>query len=537
MAVLLQSDFDVVREVTDELPLGIWVARAPSGEEIYSNARFAEILGTDARGDVAVGQYAQPYGICDLEGRPYPEDRMPFVLALRERATVEADDIVIHRADGGRVHVRAFAKPIFDGAGEITHVVIAFIDITPEVTAIEARRESERRLMRAQRMESIGTLAGGIAHDFNNLLAVIKLVAAELSEGEADPDRRASLGMIDELTGRAATLTRSLLGFAGRGKHLAQRVSLAAVVGSLREIIRRTLGAGLEVTIDAPDAGCDVIGDFSQLEQVLMNLVVNARDAIGQRPGAGRLAVRVAEVTAAANDAATALGPTPPPSPNHVLLEITDDGPGVPRALRDRIFEPYFSTKGTPTRGAGLGLATVYGIVDSHGGVIEVADGPRGVGTTIRVLLPAAPPAPRAPAPTRRSAGPTPLGSASGTLLLVDDEPYVRGALRTALERIGYTVVEARDGVEALAVFGAQHADLDGVVLDMTMPRMGGRETYLGLRAIEPDVPVLLVTGHAANEEVQAVLDLGVRGYLAKPCGVEALAAAVARILEPPPAR
>jgi two-component system cell cycle sensor histidine kinase/response regulator CckA len=523
------SELEIVHAVADSLPVGVWVARAPSGEFVYANRCFSEIMGMAARDDVAAGGYAEPYGIFGRDGEHYPEDRMPFAQALRARATIEVDDLVIHRGDGRRVHVRAFARPIFAG-DVITHVVIAFIDITREVEAEVGRAESEARLIRSQRMESIGTLAGGIAHDFNNLLTVLKLVAAQLSAGERDAQRRGSLAIIEEITERASALTRSLLGFARRGKHRSQPMALNRVVGSLAEIIRRALGQGngIEVQLEtgAREGGW-VVGDFSQIEQVIMNLVVNARDAMADLPGPRALTVRTLDVQVAAPRAA-AHGEIRPG--RYVCVEVIDQGRGIPVELRERIFEPYFTTKlQGPTPGTGLGLATVYGIVEGHGGAIEVEPGPDGRGTLMRVLLPAAEPAEDRDATSPAAARAPERGS--GTILVVDDDPMVRASLAGALVDLGYQVIESHDGARAVEVFRERHGEISAVLLDLIMPTMGGRDCYRAMSEIDRGIPVVLMTGHAMNDEVQTLLGLGVAGFLAKPCSLDDLSVTVASVL------
>ena len=515
----------IAAAVADELPVGIWVARVPTGELMYANERFHEIMGMGARDDVAAGEYAAPYGICGLDGQPYPEDRMPFVQALEAGTTVTVDDIVIHRTDGSRVNIRAFAKPVRDAAGAITHVIIAFIDITREVDAEAARAESERRLRQAQRMEAIGNLAGGIAHDFNNLLAGLKLLAAGLKATERDPDRLASFTAIDELTTRAATLTRGLLGFAGRGHHRTVPVGLNPMVSGLAEIFRRTLVgvATIETRLEAPGDAV-VLGDGAQLEQVLMNLVVNARDAIESTGEVGHIVVSTRTQLVAEGEAA------PVREGRWLVLEVIDDGPGIPPHLRERVFEPYFTTRTQgPSPGSGLGLATVFGLVEQHGGTIEIDDAPGGRGALVRVYLPAAGvdklPAARArPAPRSPAKG-------QGMLLIVDDEPLVRVGMARVLRLAGYDVTEAASGAEAIEAFRADPQRFRAVVLDLVMPVMGGRATYEALRALRPDVPVLLVSGYDANDEVHALLELGVRGFLAKPCSLQDLSSAVAAII------
>ena len=502
-----------------------WVARAPSGVEVYANRRFAEIMGTGVKKDVSVGGYSQPYGILTRDGKPYPEERLPFVRAIAEKQVVVVDDITIRRPDNTCVDIRAYGRPVVDAAGTITHVVIAFFDITREVAAEKARAESEQRLQRAQRLEAIGTLAGGIAHDFNNLIFGIKLIAADLAASEPDAERKEALSVIDEITERSATLTRSLLGFARRGKHRAVPVCLSDVVASMAELLRRT-ASGLELTMElaSNDRGC-VIGDQSQLEQVIMNLVGNARDALH---GTGRVAIRTYDVQLSG-----------PPSPNaigaagagaYVVLEVCDDGPGIPADLRERVFEPYFTTKVIgPDRGTGLGLATVSGIVEIHGGSTEIDVGLDGRGTTMRIYLPVGIRPAEPVAPPKKATRPV----GTGTVLIVDDDATVRRALARSLVLVGYQTLEAASGAEAIETYRARGTEVRAVILDMVMPGMSGRTTYLGLREIDPKVAVILMSGYTLNDQVQEILDLGVKAFVTKPHSADQLAELLAEITAP----
>ena len=506
----------IISSLADDLPVGIWVARAPGGEFIYANRMFATLMGTGGITEAAVGGYAAPYGIFTRTGEPYPEHRLPFVRALEEQRVVVADDLSIHRPDGTHIDVRAFARPIADEGGVVTHVVIAFFDISLEVALARQRAESQERAQRTQRLESIGTLAGGVAHDFNNLIFGIKLIASELALNAEDESLRSDLALIDSITERAATLTRSLLGFARLGKHRSAPVAMEDVIGGMRELLVRTLaGIALEFNFAAEDRGV-VFGDQAQLEQVVMNLVVNARDALA---GRGRVAISTRTV----NLTAAPLGVTGSLAPGRtVVFEVADDGPGIVPADRERVFEPYFTTKTRgPDRGTGLGLATVLGVVEAHQGAIEIAAGLGNAGTTMRVYLPAgaalvaavAPP----PAVTARVKG-------HGTILVVDDDQIVRMALIGAIRKLGYEVLEASSGSQAIEVFRQHGARISGVVLDLVMPGLSGRDTYLALRALSPGVRVLLMSGYSMNEEVEAILELGVRSFLSKPYSMEALA-------------
>lgn len=516
------SDHDIILAVSEDLPVGIWVARAPGGEEVFANKAFAQIMGTGVL-DASVGSYSEPYGILTRDGKPYPEERLPFSRALAERQVVINDDITIRRPDGTCVDIRAVGRPVVDEAGTITHVVIAFFDITREVAAERARADSEQRLHRSQRMEAIGTLAGGIAHDFNNLIFGIKLIASDLASSEPDPKRKEALKLIDDITERSAALTRSLLGFARRGKHRATTLCLSDLIAAMSELLRRTsTGVELELDLQAEDRGL-LVGDQSQLEQVVMNLVGNARDAVGE---GGRVVIRTRDER---------LNEPPPRAIGvasvgaHVVLEVCDNGVGIAPELADRVFEPYFSTKTKgPDRGTGLGLATVLGIVELHGGSIEVDTGLDGAGTTLRVYLPATGRA-REPMTPPRLAAVVPPGT--GLLLIVDDDSTVRHAVARAVEALGYATVEAGSGVDAVEIYRAHQGEIRGIVLDMVMPHMSGRATYLALREIEPTVPVLLMSGYAVNEEVQAILDLGVKAFLPKPHSVEQLGEALAVVL------
>ena len=503
----------IISSLADDLPVGIWVARAPGGEFIYANRMFATLMGTGGITEAAVGGYAAPYGIFTRTGEPYPEHRLPFVRALEEQRVVVADDLSIHRPDGTRIDVRAFARPIADEGGVITHVVIAFFDISLEVALARQREESQERAQRTQRLESIGTLAGGVAHDFNNLIFGIKLIASELALNAQDERLRSELTLIDSITERAATLTRSLLGFARLGKHRSAPVAIEDVIGGMRELLVRTLaGIALEFNFAAEDRGV-VFGDQAQLEQVVMNLVVNARDALG-----GRVAIstRTVHITAAPPGVTGNLAPG-----RTVVFEVSDDGSGILAADRERVFEPYFTTKTRgPDRGTGLGLATVLGVIEAHQGAIEIAAGLGGAGTTMRVYLPAGPAlvAPVSPpAVTTRVKG-------HGTILVVDDDQIVRMALISAIRKLGYEVLEASSGSQAIEVFRQHGSRISGVVLDLVMPGLSGRDTYLALRALAPGVRVLLMSGYSMNEEVEAILELGVRSFLSKPYSMEALA-------------
>ena len=489
------SNEEIIHGLADNLPFGVWVARAPGGEFVYANATFAEIMGMTARGDVAVGEYAEPYGIYDRRGRLYPEDRMPFVQALKAGREVVVDDIVIHRHDGRKVYIRATARPVFNGKA-ISHVVVAFIDISREVAAEAARRETESRLRVGQRMESLGNLAGGIAHDFNNLLAVVKALASALHATETDPDRRSDLETIDEATRRAADLTRSLLRFAGGQTPGARSVDLSLVVRRTAWLLERSLDRRITITVDtAPTAW--VSGDETQMEQVVMNLTLNARDAM---EGDGEIVLLTYE------------------DGDEVVLEVADTGPGLDEALRERIFEPYFTSKQkSSNRGTGLGLSIVHGIVTSHGGRIEVKGRPGG-GSRFIVFFPAAHVGGSGETPVPKDAA-APDYQGTGIALIVDDETPVRRAAERLLTGLGFEVLAAAGGREALRLFARHGRSIRFVLLDVTMPDMDGKETLIALRAAGLEAPVVITTGYSLGTRALPLLDAGAKAFLPKPFG------------------
>ncbi len=509
---------ETIQLAADELPVAIWMGKVPSGDVVYVNREFRVVLGIEPPPGAARGGFVEPYGVHTPDGAKYPEDKMPFERAIKARATVVVDDIVIHRRDGRKVYLRVFAKPLFDDNGEMTHVLEAFTDITREVEAEQARAEGERRLARAQRLESIGQLVAGIAHDFNNLLTVTKLAVSQLLGSEKDSAKREALVDVETVTDSAIALVKNLLGFAGRQQHVLAPTDAVPVVQSVVELARRTFDKRIALRFEG-DESAWVRGDRTQLEQVVMNLLVNARDAI---TGAGSVvvSVRTRELAAGEIDGCAA--------GKYVVLEVTDDGSGIDPSIHDRIFDPYFTTKTFgPVKGTGLGLSTVHGIVRTHGGVALALDAkPRGA--TMRIALPACEPL----APESRPASARKLPHARGGLVLVvDDERLVRAATARALESLGWRVLEAEGGDEALALFDRHEKELAAVVLDMIMPGTPPRDVLAAMLATRADIPVLLVTGTSTGDEIRALLDAGVRGCLAKPFDEAQLGEALAAIV------
>jgi two-component system, cell cycle sensor histidine kinase and response regulator CckA len=384
------------------------------------------------------------------------------------------------------------------------------------VRDLTERRRLEEQLRQAHKMEAVGRLAGGIAHDFNNLLcAIIGYASVLLHDLPSSHPTRSDLEQIQQAGERAAALTRQLLAF-GRKQMLQPVVlDLNAIIARMEKLLRRLIGEDVQLLTELEPRLPGVKADPTQVEQVLLNLAVNARDAM---PDGGTLTIRTG--LALLDGERPELRPGP-----HALLAVTDTGCGMDEATRARVFEPFFTTKDVG-RGTGLGLATVYGIVRQSGGAIDVESAP-GRGALFTVYLPCATDAPAATPP------PPPAGARGGeVVLLVEDQPEVRQIARRMLQQHGYAVLEARDGAEALAIHAQQAGRIHALVTDVIMPGMSGRELAEQLTGRQPGLPVLFLSGHTGD----AVLRRGVCeenvAFLAKPFAPDELARKVREVLD-----
>jgi PAS domain S-box-containing protein len=485
------------------------------GQVVFANDTAARLFGA-AQPDEMVG-----LPVLDLVHPDYREQVTERVERLRAggaRSPLAAQRLL--RRDGTVFEAEIAATSVtYQGRPAVQTVVH---DVTERRRSEAALRELEGQFRQAQKMEAVGQLAGGIAHDFNNLLTVITTYSELLLErlDEGDPRRRDAVEIRDA-GGRAASLTAQLLAF-GRKQVLQPRVlSLNTVVSGVEPMIRRLIGEDVHVVMrPAPHLG-PVRADPGQLEQVLMNLVVNARDAM---PRGGTLSIEMADVRVEGSYAAR--HPAVAPGP-YVMLVVSDTGVGMDDATRSRAFEPFFTTKG-PGRGTGLGLSTVYGIVTQSGGHVWCYSEP-GRGTAFKIYLPRADGAelrPAEPGQARSTAG------GSEILLLVEDEEPVRVVSRRILERHGYTVLEARDGADALHVAARYPGTIDAVVTDLVMPELTGREVYRALAAWRPGLRVLYMSGYTDDDILRRGLADPGAAFLQKPFTAASLARAVRAVLD-----
>jgi PAS domain S-box-containing protein len=396
--------------------------------------------------------------------------------------------------------------------------VVAIIGVGRDVTR---RKELEEQLRQSQKMQAIGQLAGGIAHDFNNLLQAIRGHIELLMEDLQPEGRiREDLEAVQRSARRASDLTGQLLAFSRQQVLSPAVLDLNLVVSETRPLLQRLLGEGIELICATAAAPVLIRADQGQLEQVIMNLCVNARDAMGAN-GTIEIRTGVVELDSSRRQQHTELDPGP-----HAWLSVRDDGRGIAPDVLPRIFEPFFTTKGVG-EGTGLGLAMIYGIVHQHGGIIEV-ESEVGRGSTFTVLLPLTSGQPA----SKQDRAPAPAPGGRETILVVEDESTVRNLAVRVLERAGYRVVVATDGAEAIALYERIGREIDLVLIDVVMPRMGGREAARIIRERDRDVRILFVSGYAA----EASETEGIGDFLMKPYDANTLLGHVRLVLERGPA-
>jgi PAS domain S-box-containing protein len=473
--------------------------------------------------DAAVERYGytsdefRGLGVLDLATAP---ERATVRAMFASPTPVERLGPFRHRArDGTEFEVRITTYPVTFAGGPARFLLLEDVG---------ERERLERQLRQAQRLESLGQLAGGVAHDFNNLLGVIMGFASFAKERTANvggdqADLHHSVEQIEQAAVRAAALTHQLLAFARREVVQPTIVDAGSVVAGLEALLERTLGARVDLVTSLDRDLWPVEIDRGQLEQVVINLAVNARDAM---PDGGRLAIHVDDLVVDPDYAASRPGV---PTGRYVRLSVGDSGVGMDQATVQRAFDPFFTTK-PPGEGTGLGLATVYGIVTQAGGRVQIYSEP-GHGTTVTVLLPASDAG--TPSPEERPVQ-VELTGGSETVLVVEDEDALREVTARMLRRNGYAVLTAADGPEAIELVREHQGRIDLLVSDVVMPRMLGREVAERIQELQPDIRVLYVSGYAESIlGSKGTLEAGVR-LLEKPFSEPALLTTLREILDPP---
>jgi len=461
----------------------------------------------------------------------HPEDRDRVERAVREAIAERKPYRVEHRIvrpDGTIRVVEELSEVVCDPqTGQPERMFGVVQDITERREAERERQAFELKLQQAQKLESLGVLAGGIAHDFNNLLtAVMGNVSLALLELNPVSPAREPLLEAEKATQRAADLARQMLAYSGKGRFVIQRVYLAEVVGEMTQMLNVSVSKKAVLRFNHAAQVPAVELDVTQLRQIILNLVINASDAIGDRSGVIAISTGVMSCDEAYL-ATTWLGEEVPAG-LYSYLEVADSGCGIPKEQLAKIFDPFFTTKFT---GRGLGLAAVLGIVRGHHGALKVYS-EVGRGTTFKVLFPV--PADAGAVPSLAEE-PVARWQGHGHILLVDDEESIRAIAQRLLERLGFQVLTASDGREAVEVVREQGDRLTCVLLDLTMPHMDGEETFREIRRLRVDLPVVLSSGYSEQDVVQRFSGKGLAGFVPKPFSLPSLQTALMKALKVKP--
>jgi PAS domain S-box-containing protein len=512
----LRESEERFRLLTEVIPQLVW-SSLPDGFIDYCNPRWLDYTGL---------RQEQVQG--DGWAVALHTDDQPATMAAWKRAIEKGKEYQVEQRlrskQGAYRWFLTRALPLRDAAGKVVKWFGTCTDIENWKQTEEEKRLLERNLQESQKLESLGVLAGGIAHDFNNLLTTIlgyaSLIDMRLPAGSP---LREDLGRISQVAERAADLCRQMLAYSGRGRFVLGSLDLNEVIREIIGLLGVSLSRKVVPHFDLAEGLPPILADATQVRQVILNLVLNAAEAIGDRPGLIRVATTVRRMDRAS---LTSAGGSPDlPEGDYVVLEVADTGCGMDEETRRRIFEPFFTTKFT---GRGLGLAAVLGIVRGHKGAIQVESEP-GRGSTFRLLLPSGPngvhPKQACPALAMRWQG-------EGIILVADDENHVRDVAERMLKTLGFRVIQAGDGEEALARLRESADEVRLVLLDLTMPKLDGEETFRTLHLLWPGLPVILMSGYSEHEASARFTGKGLAGFLAKPFRLEELTERVRSALE-----
>ncbi|HWP57950.1 MAG TPA: MASE1 domain-containing protein [Candidatus Acidoferrales bacterium] len=546
----LQRRIDEFQTLIDTAPVGIAVATDPECRYIWGNPEFARMLGTGATQNISKSgpnSDKLPFAVF-RDGREVPAEELPMQRACRENKEILDEELDIVLRDGQVIHELCRATPLRDEEGRVRGCIGVFLNITERKQAeamlqrakddlvkanqelelhvrrrtadleqanaallrkIEQEKRLQEQLRHAQKMESVGTLAGGIAHEFNNILNIISGAAQLLSRRLSDPEAAEHLEMIHQTIRRGASVVRELLTLARKTEAQPALTDANALVSDLTKLLKQTFPRNIEIELDLASNLPPVLADPSQISQALLNLCVNARDAM---PAGGRLTISTRAVAGAQLREREADSD----AEFYVCIEVTDTGLGMEESVRHRIFEPFFTTKRVG-EGTGLGLAIVYGIVRSHKGSIEVDSQP-GCGSTFRLFLPITLAVGMAagydlsPAPAGQAGG-----NGRGTVLVVEDEEAVLCLLKDALLRHGYEVLTAADGEQAIDLYRRHQNAIDAVLLDLGLPKITGDQVLQTLQQQNPRVNVIVASGYIEPELRSRLLQAGVKDHVYKP--------------------
>ncbi|MDQ2985401.1 MAG: response regulator [Armatimonadota bacterium] len=476
------------REMIDALPTAIYTTDA-EGRITHYNPAAAEFAGRAPQlGD---DEWCVTWKLFRPDGTPLPHDECPMAIALKEGRVIRGSEAIAERPDGTRVWFEPYPTPLRNEAGEIVGGINMLVDITD-------RRQHEAINLQKQKLESMGVLAGGIAHDFNNLLTGILGAGSLVADMPKLPEEARPLmdGIVSACT-RAADLTRQILAYAGKGRFVIEPVDVPSQAREIVGLIRASIPRNVDINLDLQPVP-SVIGDRGQVQQVIMNLVLNAADSIDEREG-GAIWISTGFEHFDEKRVKAVYSPVEAKPGSYVVFRVRDEGIGMDDETSSRMFDPFFSTK---AQGRGLGLSAVLGIVRGQKGGLRVLSSP-GKGSTFDVLFPvqdALTPLVADPSEPLRFGREASVTTATGTILVVDDEAMIRGVCRAALERFGFDVLTAENGTQGLKIFKKKSQDIACVLLDLTMPVMTGDDALPRIKEIRADVPVIVMSGYSEIE-------------------------------------
>jgi PAS domain S-box-containing protein len=481
-----------------------------SGRIIMVNPSILEIMGypnMEAMNEV---------GLPNIYAERFERDRL---MELVRNGPVDKFETQVIRADGRVIDIILNIYPIFDDEGKVLHLEGNLIDVTE-------RKQMEEQLRQAEKMQAIGQLAGGIAHDFNNQLAGV-LGFTELLRDEVpdNPNVATFTDGIVQAVNRSFDLTSKLLAFSRKGKYLSVPVDMHRIAFEVVDLLKRTIDKNIAIRQRLAAHPSTTLGDPTQLQNALLNLALNARDAM---PDGGELTIAT-DVVGVDEARRRRLRLSADPG-RYLQVSVTDSGSGMDEETQRRIFEPFFTTK-APGKGTGMGLAAVYGTARGHGGAVTVSS-EVGQGSVFSLFLPSVESAvPEEPGygDARR----LPHGQESAHVLLVDDEETICAVATRMLEKLGCSVTVCRNGAEAVDLYRQLWRSVDLVILDMVMPVMGGREAFLAMREINPEVVAILTSGYSIEGAAQEIMNEGVKVFIQKPYSAARLARTLADLLGP----
>ncbi len=505
------------RQLFEDAPMMYVITRDKQGAPLIEdcNSTFLRSLGytfDEVRGEPLAKFYSSESRVALLEGGGYRHALAgEYFCGERE---------LVHRS-GAVLSTLLYTTALTDPAGLVTGTRAMYVDISERNKAEREKENLNQQLLQSQKMESLGTLAGGIAHDFNNLLTIIlgfsECVLSEKKPGDADYE---DLNKVVEASRGAGELVQQILAFSRKTESQPRPFNLNEGIERLRKMLSRLISKTIEVEMSLDTTIPMITADPTQLEQVLMNLAVNARDAM---PEGGTLRIATETVLL---DEVYCQSHIDACEGRNILLTVSDTGSGIDPDLLDRIFEPFYTTKARG-EGTGLGLSMVYRIIKSHGGHV-LCESELGKGTTFKMYLPERP----FPEQAKVTTTPDLSTTATGTILLVDDELLVRSLARRVLEKAGYTVITAEDGQEAIEIYKRKGEEISLIILDLIMPVMNGKRCFEEVLRLDPSAKIIIASGFAPEESTKELLERGAKDFVPKPYKVNNLLTAVRDVLK-----